>query len=483
MSKLGRANVEAIYPLSPLQEGMLFHSLYEPGSDLYVNRFACRLAGADPRALRGAWERLVARHPILRTTFLWQELERPLQVVHREVELPWRDLDWTDADPNDPADDWRRRAGDLLASEDFSGFDLARPPLERLACARLAGGDLAMVWSHHHILLDGWSLGLLLAELLALHDDLAAGREPSLPPARGFGDFISWLERRDDADAEATWRRHLEGFAAATALPFDRRAGNGSPELAVVERVLAPAATGELEALVRRHRLTLSTLVQAAWGLLLARHAGSEDVAFGVTVAGRPTELPGAERIAGLFINTLPVRLAVPAGETVGAWLTQVQERLVELRRHEHLPLVRVQGWSEVAAGDPLFESVVVFENYPGADEAGQPGGATVADVLSAESTHYPLTLQAGTAEGGEGTRLALKLAHDRRRVDDAAAAELVGQLSTLLAAMAADDGARLADLPLTPPAELAQTVAGWNATARPYAVETTLSARIEAQA
>ncbi len=482
-------DVEDIYPLSPLQEGMLFHTLYRPGSGVYVNRLALRLGGPlDRAALRAAWERAGERHPMLRSAFFWEELERPLQVVHRRVELPWQELDWSGAGGGDGDEGWRGRLDDLLERPEWRSIELGEAPLQRLALVRLGAADHLMVWAHHHLLLDGWSLGVVLGEVLAEYEAAAAGHagmppEP-LPPAPPYGDFIAWLERRDAAADEAWWRRELAGFESATPLPVaaapERAAPErGAPELAEVETRLDPGASAALGALARRLRITPATAIQAAWGLLLARSAGEREAVFGVTVSGRPADLAGIERAVGLFINTLPLRVAADPGAALGPWLEELHGRLADLREHEHAPLPAIQRWSGAAPGAPLFESVVVVESYPlDTGRLRRAGGLELAVVRAEESTNYPLTLQVQPGE-----RLLLRLAYDRARIAPEEARLALDRLAVLLAGLAAADPAtRLGDLPLVPADEL-DRLESWNRTARDWDLEAPLHRRIAAAA
>ncbi len=266
---------------------------------------------------------------------------------------------------------------------------------------RLTDDEHELIWTFHHILLDGWSTPLLLREVLAIHSALGAGREPDLPPAPRYRDYIAWLKRQDLVATEAFWRNSLAGFTSPTPPGFGRPAGSvGGPaaeEQAPVDSKIAAA----LQALAARHQMTLNSLVLGGWALLLGRYSGEPDVLFGSVVSGRPVDLPGVESMVGLFINTLPVRVAVPAGQRLHPWLREIQKHQIELRQHEHSPLVQIQKWSDVPAGTRLFESLFVFENYPvGATGAagGAPAGLRVTDIRSVESTGYPLTLAAWMA-------------------------------------------------------------------------------------
>ncbi|HEX8696632.1 MAG TPA: amino acid adenylation domain-containing protein [Longimicrobium sp.] len=459
MSSDSRKNVEDIYPLSPLQQGMLFHALYAPRSDAYAEQFPLLLEGpVDAEALVRAFRALVARHAALRTAFVWENVDRPLQVVYRRAEPDVRRLDWSGL----PEAEWRGRLDALLAEERRAGFDPGRAPLVRLSLARIGPALHLFLFGFHHILFDGWSFPLLLDDLEALYRAERSGRPAALPPPPRYRDYIAWLLRQDAGRAEAFWRGALAGFTAPTPLPLDRGGSGPAEEHGMETLWLDSALTGRLHASARERGVTLNTLVQGAWGLLLARSSGEEEVVFGATVSGRPAELPGVERMVGLFINTLPVRLAAPPSARVGEWLGALQAAQAEVRQHDYAPLNDVQGWSGVPHGRPLFESVLVFENYPvGADGPADDGGLRFHGLQVPERTNYALTLV--TVPGEE---LELRLAYDARRFDAAAARRILALLRELLAGLAADPGRTLGEVPWLTPAE-ARRLAEWSGAGR----------------
>ncbi len=469
---LGRQRVEDVYPLSPLQEGLLFHTLYAPGSGIYVEQFAGVLRGdLDAAALRRAWQAVVDRHPVLRSSFHWRDLDEPLQVVHARAELPWEERDWRGLSETERAERLR-----LLVEGDWrQGFDLERAPLMRCSVVRLAEDAWHFLWSHHHLLLDGWSWPLVLREVFACYEAFRAGAEPALPSPRPYRDHIAWLRRQDLGEAEVFWRRSLAGAAVPTALPLERGAPGGR---AGCEERLSAETAAALEAFARRHRLTPSTLVQGAWGLLLARYSGERTVVAGAILSGRESGLAGVESMVGPFINSLPVRLDVDGAEPLPEWLERLQAHLVELRQYEHTPLVQVQRWSGVPPEQPLFETLVVFQNYPVESVlTGQPGGVRVERSEASSRTNYPLTLLVSP-----GREWGLRLEHLTERCESAAATRLLGHLGVLLRAIAADPQRRLAELPLLTEAERSQ-LERWNATAVDYRLDVTLHGLIEEQA
>jgi amino acid adenylation domain-containing protein len=442
----GEADVEDAHPLSPVQEGMLFHTLSSPGSGFYVEQLVCAFEGAfDRAAFKAAWRCVVARHPVLRSSIHWVEADRALQVVHRGVELPLEEHDWRDVNPADR----RPRLEFFLKADRQREFVLSWAPLMRLALIRISESRYQFVWTTHHIALDGWCIPLLLAEVLTHYEAAAHGNELDLPQPRPFRDYIAWLQARDMTGAEAFWRRTLADFRSPTPLGIERdvsgetpsRVSRGERESRLDEHV-----TKALREKAASGRWTLNTLTQAAWALLLSRYSGRADVLFGVAVSGRPPSLEGAETMIGMLINSLPFRVLVDEDAELGAWLSRIQEQNLELREFEYSPLVQIQGWSDTPRGSPLFESIVVFENFP-IDEAmlRKAGSLGIRDVRVLEQTHYPLTLTFAP-----GDRLVARAGYDATRFEVETIDRLLGHLRTLLEEIAAAGPyARLTDLSL----------------------------------
>ncbi len=404
-------DVEDIYPLTPMQAGMVFHGLAQPGDRNYFEQISFALDDVpDPEALGAAWRRVAERTPVLRSRIVWEGVPQPLQIVRRAVDLPVSYPDWSTVSTEDADEAMRRRLADDLAE----GLDLTRGPLMRLVIAKDSATSVRVIWTFHHVLLDGWSVFGVLSDVLALL------RGDELPSRRPFRDYAAWLADQDDAVAETHWRAELAGVTP-TALPGDRGArAHAASSTARVPVELDDAATAGLQAFARRHRLTLNTIVQGAWAALLSRYSGEPEVCFGATVSGRPVELPGADDIPGLFINTLPVRVRIDPGRGLADWLRDLQAAQAESRRFGHVGLPRLQAWSDT--GGSLFDSIIVFENYPVADLPG------LRDVRAAERTNYPLGVVAYP-----GQRLSLVLNHDPELISPELAERLAAHLETLL--------------------------------------------------
>jgi amino acid adenylation domain-containing protein/non-ribosomal peptide synthase protein (TIGR01720 family) len=454
---LERATAVDIYPLSPLQEGMLFHSVQAPGGGVYVVQVAGRLRGdLDPERLRAAWAGLIGNYDVLRTAFLWEGLQRPLQLVHREVPLPWAEHDWRDRSKAEQ----REALAALLQEDRVGGFDPARAPLIRLTLVRLAGDEWHLLWTHHHLLLDGWSVPLLAQELFARYEAARHGRSHVAAPSPPYREYIAWLESQDLAEAETYWRKALADVSAATALPAEM-AAEAHPVIGFAqEEIRLPEdGTARLQELAGRLGLTLSTLVNAAWALLLGMHSGGDDVVFGVTVATRPPELPNVERMVGLLIATLPLRVRIEGDRPIGEWLRDLHGRLLDAQRYGHAPLVRIAGCSGVPRGQSLFDSIVVFENYPGAELAGVAQlGLEIQESQGGEQTNYPLVLSSAP-----GTRMPLILMYARSQYSAATCRALLAQLLDLLMGMADDPARPLRHLALTDETKRAWLIDEWN--------------------
>jgi amino acid adenylation domain-containing protein len=454
--------IEDVYELSPVQHGMLFHDQFAPGSGVYVVQFGCTFEGSlDYTAFEQAWDSVIERHPVLRSSYHWHSLDKPLQVVNRQARMKVEVHDWR----NPAGEDQRARLDDALRRDRDRGFDLAEAPLMRCALFRVGDERHEFVWSFHHLLLDGWSVSLVLTEFLTVYEHLHRGMKPPAARARPFSDYIAWLQQQDMADAAAWWKRTLAGCSTPTPLPQGNAGAPRSPAASPVpEERLALSAdiTARLQAIAKRHQITVNNLVQGAWALLLSRHSGEQDVVFGSTVSGRPADLPGVESVVGMMINTLPMRVRTDWNAPLVSWLKSLRQQQVELQQYEHSPLVEIHGWSDLPRNRALFESIVVFENYP-IENSLQDAQLSlrVRNVRSAEKTNFPITLVAVP-----GPELTLKLAYDHDRFDTSDARRMLGHLQMLLGSMAAaPDDAQVRDLEMLTPSEVHQLVTEWNRT------------------
>lgn len=459
------AHIEDIYDLSPTQQGMLFHSLSAPDSGVYVVQLCLTLRGVlNQTALQQAWQDVISQHSILRTAFQWEGLEKPLQVVYRQPQVPLQVLDWQ----NDTSEQQAQQLDAFLQRDRQQGFNLGNPPLMRLTLIQTSAETYSLIWTKHHLILDGWSTGIVLQQIWNRYHQLAANG--TITPLQGsvYRSYIAWLQQQDLAAAETFWRQTLKGFTAPTRLRIEQQtsapATVGYPEQSLK---LSQAVTKALQAIARQHQLTLNTLLQGAWAILLSRYSGESDIVFGATVAGRPPNLPGVESLVGLLINTLPVRVTVSPEMSVVKWLQELQAQQVEARQYEHTPLIQIQGWSEVPRGISLFDTLLVVENYP-VDSAltasRSANGLAIASVRALEQTNYPLTVVAEV-----GDELVLCLSYNPKQFAADAIARLLGHLQTLLTAIAENPGCRVNELPLLTLVEQQQLLIDWNHTEQAY--------------
>lgn len=474
-------NIADIYPLSPMQQGMLFHSIYAPDSGEYVEQMRATLEGKlDVSAFEHAWQQVVARHPILRTAFVWEELEEPVQVVHETVELSVDQYDLRALAPEIQ----QQQINEFIATERSQGFDLTSAPLMRLALFHLATDHYQFVWTHHHLLLDGWSVPLLMEEVFAFYDAFQKGEPLHRERVRPYRDYIAWLQQQDLASAEAFWRDRLQGFTSPTPLVMEKMtvADSAEDDYAFVQEIVPENVSGNLQTLARTHQITLNTIVQAAWGLLLSRYSGESDVVFGATVSGRPADLIGAENMLGLFINTLPIRMKIRPDLTVLDWLQSLQAQQAKLKQFEFSSLIQVQGWSEVPRDLPMFESLFVFESYPVA-EAMKEGKQTlqIKDIESFTRTSFPLTIAASP-----GKSMGLEILYDARRFTEFAVRQMTSHLKNLLVQFALKIDQPVGGLSVLSSSETEQILNAWNAGALDYpraqCIHQIIEARVAAQ-
>ncbi|MEV6877478.1 amino acid adenylation domain-containing protein [Amycolatopsis sp. NPDC051128] len=431
------SDVEDIYPLTPLQAGMVFHGLVD--SRAYVNQFTLVLAGiTDPRALGKAWQQVVDRTPVLRSRIVWQDLDEPVQVVHRRATVP---VDYGQPPPEPTI------------------IDLNSFPLLHLTITALDDNRVELTWTSHHVLLDGWSTGLVLNDVYEHYAAIVGDGPPVLTARRPFRDYLRWLSEQDAAAAEQHWRAVLAGFDTPTPLPFDRqpREAHHTESTKAIESGID---AWDLREMARRNGLTVNTVLQGAWALLLSRYSGESDVVFGTTVSGRPPELAGVESMVGMLINTIPTRVRVDGAQPIITWLRELQAAQSRSRSHDFVALPTIRSWSDLPAGSPIFDSIVVFVNYP-LDDANS-AGISVTEVEAVDTTNLPLTLTAHADK-----RLDIKLAYDPRLFDEPTISRMSERLSRLLEEIVAHPDRLVDQLSWISEATRHRLLVEWNDTAR----------------
>ncbi|MDQ2103729.1 condensation domain-containing protein, partial [Azospirillum isscasi] len=432
----GLLDEDPFYRLAPQQAAMLAHAAARPDSEAYAVQLAATLPdGLDVTAFQAAWDRALSRHAALRAAFGPGPGGVPEQRFPDRVQAPWRLEDWSALDRAEAESRfamWREQ-------DRHAGFDPAAAPLMRFTLVRVTGG-YRFLWTHHHLLMDGWSLPLLLEEVGRAYD----GPTPD-GPAPDVRDFLSWLDRQDAAAARAFWAEELAGLPPAALswppVPPDARTGR---RFAEAVRTPPPALGAALAAFARRHRLTVPVLVMGAWALVLGRRCGNGDVVggdvvsgdvvsgevvFGVTSALRPPELPGVERMIGPLINTLPLRIGAPGPLPLPDWLSGVQRRRAAQTAHAHLPLAAVAEAAGLAPGRAPFATTLRVQTYP----AGKDGGALrFAAVDMTDHWHYPLNLEVVPGEA-----MVVAAGYDTALLPATAVEDILDDFLTTLAAVA----------------------------------------------
>lgn len=463
-------NVESFYPLSPMQQGMLFHSLFDPDAGLYIEILSAALTGnLDVGSFQKTWQTVLDRHSILRTAFIVDNVKEPVQVVYKQINIPFDYQDWR----NLVQEEKSTALEAYLKSQRQQGFKLSQAPLIRVGLLQTSDQEYQLVVVHHHILLDGWSIPLLLREILIIYTSLTMGvfqtseLEAVLPPTRPYRDYIVWLKQRDLRDSEAYWKRKLAGFIAPTPIPVTDLVPKDLskvPEFSDMERSLSLETSSGLRKLARQQQVTLNSIFQAAWAILLSRYSGEEDVLFGVTVSGRPTDLPGSENMIGLFINTLPLRVQTPADLQFSSWIKQIHTEQAEMRQYEYTPLVQIQGWSDIPRGTSLFESLFVFENLPVSEMDSARGGMFDIQMGSSVSyTNFPITVVIDP-----DNEIGIKLSYSKQLFDPLTIDRMLSHLETILEGIITNPDTPLARIPMLSEKERNILLNEWNMPVKP---------------
>ncbi|HET7091679.1 MAG TPA: amino acid adenylation domain-containing protein [Anaerolineae bacterium] len=451
-----------LLPLAPLQRGLLFHNLYDAdGPDAYVVQTLIRIGGPlDVEVLRGAAQVLLQRHPHLRACFVHEEVDEPVQVIPRETRLPWQYVDLS-SPTCDEAEHSR-----LLEQDRTTRFDPAHSPLLRFTLVRLAPDLHQLIFTTHHLLLDGWSMPILFQELSALYH--ARGELSALPPARPYRDYLAWLQQQDRNAACTSWQSYLAGLEGPTLLAPHKPLQQILPEVLCFD--LSTALSESLTQLARRQAVTLNTLLQAAWGLLLRQLTARNDVLFGITVADRPPQLAGIERMVGLFINTIPLRIRIDPTQAFTTLLSHLQQQQSQIIEHQHLGLTEIQ---RIAGMGTLFDTCFVFENYPFGETAYSAASHDTphfeyAGGFGGDTAHYPLNLLALPR-----ARLQFRLGYRPDLFERATAEALAARFTHLLEVLAQNPACCIGQINLLTAEERHRTVIQWNDTAQPLRHET----------
>ncbi|MFC0514086.1 amino acid adenylation domain-containing protein [Mucilaginibacter angelicae] len=465
-------NVVSIYRLSGLQEGMLFHSLYNEQFGSYIEQFTCDIIDADLNALKAAWAEVITKHTILRTGFYYESFSIPVQCVYRDVTLPIIEIDYSELDPASQTIAF----DEYLTADRERGFDFNLPPLMRITLVRLADNRYRMLWSFHHILFDGWSLPILMSEFLEAYELLLKDQAITRVPEDKYEDFIRYLERRDKWAEESYWRNYLQGISEGTSLPFVKKTNAAllKAKFLSVTKIFDKDASALISAYVKNHRITLNTLMQGVWALLLNRYTGNADVLFGAVVSGRPDELPGVEHRVGLFINTIPFKATFDNQEIIN-WLQSLQADQAASRNYQHATLQSIKEWTGIKAD--LFDTLLVFENYP-VNKAinAKQWSLKVENANTYEQTNYPLTILIADADG-----LNFTFNYNSDLLETSYVQSITDQFAYVLSQITEGSVKSLNDISILTPAE-ASVLKKFNNTAAPYPADKNLVSLFEDQ-
>ncbi|TGV30039.1 non-ribosomal peptide synthetase, partial [Mesorhizobium sp. M00.F.Ca.ET.186.01.1.1] len=351
---MSRKKVDNIYPLTPMQEGMLFHSLLDEGSESYFEQMRFTIKGLiDPAILEQSLNALIERHDILRTVFLLEKVQKPRQIVLRERKTKVQVLDITHLSEEEQA----ACLEDFAQKDRQTSFDLAKDVLIRLTLVRTSADTHTLFWSHHHILLDGWCIPIVLNDFFQIYQQRKGGLPVELGPVYPYSTYISWLGKQDAEEAKASWAEYISGYEPTSFI--HKQGGKNNYRQAELVFAIEQALTDSLNKLAKQLQVTVNNLFRAIWGLMLQRQCNTEDVVFGSVVSGRPSHLPNVEQMVGLFINTVPIRVQAGAEQTFSELVKQVQQEALSLAKYHYLSLADIQG------NQQLIDHILLFQNYP----------------------------------------------------------------------------------------------------------------------
>jgi amino acid adenylation domain-containing protein/non-ribosomal peptide synthase protein (TIGR01720 family) len=389
--------IESVYRLSGLQQGMLFHSLYDDASGAYMVQFGCDLIGTDLDIFKQSWVQVINQHTILRSAFFSDALSIPVQCVFKKAPLPLEILDYRAKAKTEQEESIR----EYQYNDRYHSFDFKQAPLMRIALIRISDDRYRMLWTSHHILFDGWSLAILMEEFLATYELIAEGETIKSTKVDRYEDYIRYLENQSQENGKQYWQNYLKFVETNSLLPFVKASAERNKGAGIYKSVslqLDGVVSDKINHFAQTYRITVNTVIQGIWARLLNVYTGSSTVLYGVTVSGRPEDLPGVEQRVGMFINTVPLKAIIRDDEEVAGWLQKLQEEQVASRKYQHTPLHQIQGYTGIH-GD-LFDTVIVFENYPVSKLiTKQQWRLQVDNVQTTEQTNYPLTIIVSSAE------------------------------------------------------------------------------------
>ncbi len=453
-----KQNIKDIYPLTPMQQGMLFHTLFTPGDEVYTEQFSCKISGnLNVKAFAEAWNKTLNRHDALCASFRWENIKEPVQIIHKDLEVPYRVIDWSEKHKDEVAKEFEK----IKTDERKKGIDLTKPPLMNFTLFKLNDSEYLFLWNYHHILFDGWSTPIIFKDLLETYESMDEGKPLRILPVRPYKDYIAYLKKQGLEKAERFWKEYLKGFYAPTPLPYTKSVSEKTGAYGKKRIILTDKLSEQIHNFTRDNKITINTLVQAAWGILLSRYSGEDDVLYGVTVSGRSADVEGIEMMVGLFINTIPIRITNTREEKILDWLKRLQIKFAEVIQYEYTPLVNIHQWSDVSGKDELFKSILVLENYPVEESVKQKETKIkISNIKTFEKTNYPLTLVAAP-----GNIIAFDLAYDADLFDEEMIQQILGHLKNILEFFVTESPAKVKDISFLTNDEIKKLTVDWNAT------------------
>ncbi len=453
LEKLQRKHsvIDDLYPMSPVQEGMLFHALFSPNSTSYFEQLIYAIPQSIQIAqLQTAWQYLLDRHDVLRTCFVWKDVLDPVQLISSSATIPWFYHDWSSRDK----DVQQSRLEALLFEDRLEKFDLQQSPLCRINLIKYGEADYRMVISHHHAILDGWSMMLLLQELQDYYSQLVTGNMVTLSFTAKYREYIKWLQANKSCGIQY-WQETLGSNVSATPLPLSvaREAREDNSSVDLIETYLDEASLNLLEKYAHCHHLTINTLLQGAWALLLHHYTGCNDVIFGMTTSGRSVDIPSIEEMVGLFINTVPIKVSISNDQRIDTWLAQLQISTIAAQQFAHVSLTDIQEKCSTASHKSLFQTIVVFENYP-VPEAKNGQVLPLKYLFSREMTNYPLAIVIS-----KSALLKIKIVYDTSIYSHESAQQISRHLSQLLQRLPSSSEKMIRDLSLLDNEERQQVI------------------------
>ncbi|NEW06408.1 amino acid adenylation domain-containing protein [Paenibacillus sp. SYP-B3998] len=471
--------IENIYTLTPMQKGMWFHSVMDQHAGAYFEQTRFTMQGAlDVDAFAKSWELAAKRHAVLRTNFYSGYKGELLQIVHRDkrIEFAYEDL----RDLED--DEWKAHIENLVRQDKIKGFDLKKDALMRITVICTGEEAYQILWSFHHILMDGWCLPIITKEVFEAYAAYVQHDHPEWTAVASYSQYIEWLEKQDGEAASKYWAEYLAGYEGQTALPQGKAQGQG--EAYAAEHVvcdLGNSLSGRLSRVAKQHQVTLNTLMQAVWGIMLQKYNGTDDVVFGGVVSGRPEEIPGIEQMVGLFINTIPIRVTCDAGMSFAEMMGSLQRQALDSGSYDYYPLYEIQA--QIAQKQDLIKHIMVFENYPveaQMEQAGSQddsGNLVITDVQVAEQTNYDFNLMIMPGE-----KIVIRFDYNAQVFERASMERLKGHLVHVLEQIAANPQVAVGELELATAEEKTELVTVFNDTAADYPREKTIHRMFEEQ-